>query len=75
MATTADFMLLQQQLRREMAGSLQRVREEMHTAINGKGGKSDTQSFRELWKLGHVAANCVKGSWNRSLNPAEEDKR
>ena len=35
MATTADLMTLQQQIRQEMADSLQRVREEMHTATNG----------------------------------------
>ena len=31
MATTADLVTLQQQIRQEMADSLQRVREEMHT--------------------------------------------
>ena len=36
MATTADFMTLQQQIRQEIAESLQRLREEMHTAINGR---------------------------------------
>ena len=36
MATTADLMTLHQQIRQEMADSLQRVREEMHTAINGR---------------------------------------
>ena len=36
MATTADLMRLQQQIRQELADSLQRVREEMHTAINGR---------------------------------------
>ena len=36
MATTADLMTLQQQIRQEIADSLQRVREEMHTAINGR---------------------------------------
>ena len=36
MATAADSMTLQQQIRQEMADSLQRVREEMHTAINGR---------------------------------------
>ena len=35
MATTADSMTLQQQIRQEVADSLQRVREEMHTAIKG----------------------------------------
>ena len=28
----------------------------------------------ELWKNEHFAANCVKGSWNRSPNAVEEDK-
>ena len=36
MATTADLMTLQQQIRQEMADSLQRVREETHAAINGR---------------------------------------
>ena len=36
MATTADLMTLQQQIRKEIADSLQRVREEMHMAINGR---------------------------------------
>ena len=36
MATTADLMTLQQQIRRDMADSLKRVREEMHTALNGR---------------------------------------
>ena len=39
---------MQQQIRQEIAGSLQRVREEMHTAIRGRlyatsGISSDTQ--------------------------------
>ena len=38
MATAADLMTLQQQIRQEMADSLQRVREDMHTAINGRLG-------------------------------------
>ena len=36
MATTADLITLQQQIRQEMADSFQRLREEMHTAINGR---------------------------------------
>ena len=36
MATTADLMTLQQQIRLDMADSLQRVREEVHTASNGR---------------------------------------
>ena len=36
MATTADLMTLQQQIRQEIVDSLQRVREGMHTAINGR---------------------------------------
>ena len=35
MTTTADLMTLQQQIRQEMADSLQRLPEEMHTAIIG----------------------------------------
>ena len=35
MATAADLVTVQQQIRQEMADSLQRVREEMHTAITG----------------------------------------
>ena len=36
MATTADLTTLQQQVRQEITVSLQRVREDMHTAINGR---------------------------------------
>ena len=36
MATEADLMTLQQQIRQEIVDSLQRVRDEMHTAINGR---------------------------------------
>ena len=36
MATAADLITLQQQIRQEIADSLQRVREDMHTAINGR---------------------------------------
>ena len=36
MATTADLITLQHQIRQEQADSLQRVREEMHPAINGR---------------------------------------
>ena len=35
-ATAADLMMLLQQIRQEIADSLQRVREETHTAINGR---------------------------------------
>ena len=28
----------------------------------------------ELWRPEHIAANSVKGNWNRSLNAVEEDK-
>ena len=34
-------------------------------------------TLRVCWscgKTGHIAANCAKGSWNRSLNAVEEDK-
>ena len=36
MAAAADVVTLQQQIRRELADSLHRVREEMHIAINGR---------------------------------------
>ena len=36
MATTADLMTLQQQIRQKMVDSYYRVREEMHTAISGR---------------------------------------
>ena len=36
MATAADLLTLQQQVRQEIADSMQQVREEMHTAINGR---------------------------------------
>ena len=36
MAATADLLKLQQQIRQDIADSLQRVREEMHTATNGR---------------------------------------
>ena len=35
-ASTADLMTLQQQIRQEMADSLQRLREEMQTAVNDR---------------------------------------
>ena len=38
------------------------------------GGKGDTRVGWSCGKPGHIAASCVKGSWNRSLNAAEEDK-
>ena len=39
-----------------------------------KGGKGETRVCRICGKTGHIAANCGKGSWNRSLNAVEEDK-
>ena len=39
-----------------------------------KDGKGDTRVCWSCGKLGHLAAKCVKGSWNRSLNAVEEDK-
>ena len=36
MAAAADLITLQQQIRQEMADSLQRLREELHTAISGR---------------------------------------
>ena len=39
-----------------------------------KGGKGDTRVCWSCGKLGHITANCVKGSWSRSVNGVEEDK-
>ena len=39
-----------------------------------KGGKVDTRVCFSFGETGHMAANCVKGSWNRILNAVEEDK-
>ena len=38
------------------------------------GGKGDTRVCWCCGKPGQIAAKCVKGSWNRSLNAVEEDK-
>ena len=38
-----------------------------------KGGRGETIVCWSCGKTGHVAANCVKESWNRSLNAVEED--
>ena len=39
-----------------------------------KVAKVTPESAGAVEKTGHIAANCTKGSWNRSLNAAEEDK-
>ena len=39
-----------------------------------KGGKGDARVCWSCGKTGHIAANCIKGGWNRSLNAVEEDK-
>ena len=39
-----------------------------------KGGKCDNRVCWTCGKTGHIAANCTKGSWNRSLDAADEDK-
>ena len=39
-----------------------------------KGGKGDARVCWSCGKPGHIGANCVKESWNRSLNAVEEDK-
>ena len=39
-----------------------------------KGGKGDTRVCWSCGKTGHIAANCIKGSWNRSLNAVEKTK-
>ena len=33
-----------------------------------------SESAGAVGKTGHIAANCTKGSWNKSLNAVEEDK-
>ena len=38
----------------------------------GKGG--ETRVCWSCGKTGHIAANCVKGSWNMSRKAVEEDK-
>ena len=38
-----------------------------------KGGKDDTRVCWSCGKTGHIASNCTKGSWNRSLNAVDED--
>ena len=73
MATTAD-LTLQQQIRPEIADSLQRVREEIHTAINGRlnainsvpiamqrfsEGLSETAKSYRMWDL-------IPKSWDGS---------
>ena len=40
-----------------------------------KGGKCDIRVCWSCRKTGHIAENCVKGSWNRRLNVVEEGKR
>ena len=37
--------------------------------------KGTSEFVGVVGKTGHIAANCVKVSWNRSLNVAEEDTR
>ena len=44
MATAADLVTVQQQIRQKLADSLQRVREEMHTATNGRPDASNSIS-------------------------------
>ena len=39
-----------------------------------KGGKGDTRVCWSCGKTEHIAANCTKRRWNRSLNDVEEDK-
>ena len=39
-----------------------------------KGGIGDVGVCWSCGKPGHIAVNCVKGTWNRCLNAAEEGK-
>ena len=41
---------------------------------NRKVAKGDARVCWSCGKTGHIAAQCAKGSWNRSLNAVEEDK-
>ena len=40
-----------------------------------KGGKGDTRVCWSCGKPGHIAAKCVKGSWNRSLTKKTSVKK
>ena len=40
-----------------------------------KGGKGDARVCWSCGKSGHIAANCVKGGWNRSLNAVEKGRQ
>ena len=42
--------------------------------VQARGGNGDIRVCWSCEKTGRTAANCTKGSWNRSLNAAEEDK-
>ena len=74
MATAADLMTLQQQIRQEMTDSLQRVREEMHTAINGRlDAISSISSAMQRISAGPAEAakpnrisDLIPKSWNGS---------
>ena len=39
-----------------------------------KVAKVTSEFAGAVGKTGHIAANCTKGSWNKSLNAVEEDK-
>ena len=39
-----------------------------------KGGQGDTRVCGSCGKTGHTAANCTKGSWDRSLNAVGADE-
>ena len=72
MATTSDLLTLQQQIRHKMADSLQRVREEMHTAINGGlDGISSISSAMEWLSAGpaktakpYRSSDLIPKSWD-----------
>ena len=72
MATTADLMTLLQQIRQEIADSLQRVREEMHTAINGRlDAISSISSAMQRFSAGPAAkkyriSDLIPKSWDGS---------
>ena len=58
-------------LERDSGPRLEARREEMGRE---KVAKVNARVCWSCGKTGHIAANCVMESWNRSLNAAEEDK-
>ena len=74
MGTAADLMTLQQQIRQEIADSLQRVHEEMHMAVNGRlDAVSNISSAMQRLSAGpaemakpHRISDLIPKSWDSS---------